>query len=114
MARQKVLEIHIKVEDSTGARQWTLHFTPGGGTGPDDLDLDQVVAMFFGTVPTQEPHDLLGGYYLQTGKPASAQKAHDLWLGTGAHGPQPGAANADLAAVMVKNPVCDCDMIRLA
>jgi hypothetical protein len=104
MARQKVLEIHIKVEDSTGARQRTLHFTRGGGTGPDDLDLDQVVAMFFGTTPTQEPHDILGGFYLQTGQPAKAQKVRDQWLGTGAHAPQ---ANADLVAVMVKNPGCD-------
>ena len=111
MARQKVLEIHIKVEDSTGARQRTLHLTRGGGTGPDDLDLNQVVALFFGTTPTQEPHDLLGGFYLHTSQPAKAQKVRDQWLGTGAQAPQP---NADLPAVMVKNPACDSIALDLA
>ena len=109
MPRHKLLELKVTVADSTGARVRTLRFLPGGGPGPDDMDLDKFVAMYWGQAPTQTPLDLLGGFYHHHGMPHKADQVDLLWNGS-AQAIQGGQGAPELPAMILKEPSCDPDV----
>jgi hypothetical protein len=105
MPRQKLTALTVTITDADGTNAQDIKFVPGG-SGPGVMDLDQVVALFFGTVAGQTPPEVLGGFYRDRNDDDKITRVNDLWNGTGTAALTAGQPVRQLPAVLAKSGGC--------